>query len=146
MLFNNRDFDFSFFEIPGSDFQLEIERGKFVSPATGFLRGNMMRDEYVPYKNYNEVKLIPTSKREEVLWKIMELSFAITDLNLYLDGHPSDLESYELLQKYVDEKRALDQEYVTKYGPLKVTNTKTKQYEWTKSPWPWDYMGGNKYV
>ena len=25
MLFNNQDFDFSFFEIPGNDFKLEIE-------------------------------------------------------------------------------------------------------------------------
>ncbi len=146
MLFNNNDLDFSFFEIPGSDFKLEIDRNKFVSPSTGFQRGNMMRDEYIPYKNYNDVKLIAKNEQERLRLKIMELAFAITDFNLYLDLHPDDTESYKIFKQYVDEGKKLEQEYTTKFGPLAITNVQSQKYEWLKNPWPWDESGGNLYV
>lgn len=144
MLFNNRDFDFSFFEIPGSDFKLEINRNKFVNPKEGFQRGNMMNDEYLPYKNYNAIPLIPKNDREQKLYKVMEIDFALVDLNLYLDMHPNDIEAYRLFQKYVEEEKKAKKEYTENYGPIVVTNAKYNNYEWPKNPWPWD--GGDMYV
>lgn len=146
MLFNNNDFDFSFFEIPGSDFKLEIDRSKFVNPSEGFQRGNMMRDEYVPYRNYNSIPLVPKSDREQKLYKVMELGFALVDLNLYLDNYPDDLEAYRLFQKYVEEEKKAKEEYTSKYGPIVFTNANYKTYEWLKNPWPWDNTGGSMYV
>lgn len=146
MLFNNNDFDFSFFEIPGSDFKLEINRNKFLSPKEGFQRGNMLRDEYEPYKNYNAVLLRASNNREQKMLKVMEYAFAIVDLNLYLDMHPEDQEAYRLYQTFIDEGRKAEQEYIQTYGPIVVTNASSSEYEWLKNPWPWDSMGGNMYV
>lgn len=146
MLFNNNDFDFSFFEIPGSDFKLEMNRNKFVSPSEGFQRGNMQRDEYKSYKNYNSVMLQASNDREQKMLKVMEYAFAIVDLNLYLDMHPEDMEAYRLYKSYIDEGRKAEQEYINVYGPLVITNADTSNYEWLKNPWPWDSMGGNMYV
>ena len=146
MLFNNNDFDFSFFEIPGSDFKLEMNRNKFVSPSEGFQRGNMQRDEYKSYKNYNSVMLQASNDREQKMLKVMEYAFAIVDLNLYLDMHPEDMEAYRLYKSYIDEGRKAEQQYINAYGPLVITNADTSNYEWLKNPWPWDSMGGNMYV
>jgi len=146
MLFNNNDFDFSFFEIPGNDFKLEIDRNKFVSPKEGFQRGNMVRDEYVPYQNYNDLNLVPRNDREKKLLKVYEFCFALNDLNLYLDLHPEDSEAYRLFQKYVEEEKRAKKEYVSMYGPLVLTNANYPNYEWPNNPWPWDNQGGNMYV
>lgn len=146
MLFNNNDFDFSFFEIPGSDFKLEINRNRFVSPSEGFLRGNMINDEYVPYKNYNAVQLVPRNDREKRMLKIYEYCFALNDLNLYLDTHPDDMEAYRLFQQFVEEEKRARKEYSEMYGPIVLTNANYPNYKWSENPWPWDSMGGNMYV
>ena len=146
MLFNNNDFDFSFFEIPGADFKLEIDRNKFVNPNEGFQRGNMMRDEYIPYKNYNAISLIPTNEQEKKMYEVMKYAFAIVDLNLYLDLHPEDEDAYHLFQRYVEEEKKARKEYNEMYGPVEVTNAKYRTYEWDKNPWPWDNLGGGMYV
>lgn len=146
MLFNNNDFDFSFFEIPGNDFKLEIDRNKFINAQEGFQKGNMMRNEYVPYKNYNPVPVIPKTEMERLLYDVMKLDFAIVDLNLYLDMHPDDNEAYRLFQEYVDEHKKAVKKYNEALGPIVVTNAKYNSYEWLKNPWPWDNLGGGMYV
>lgn len=146
MLFNNNDFDFSFFEIPGSDFKLEIDRNKFVNPHEGFQRGNMMRDEYLPYKNYNALPIVPSNEMEQKLYEVMKYSFAIVDLNLYLDMHPEDGEAYRLFQTFVEEEKKAIKEYNEMFGPVLITNAKYRDYEWSKNPWPWDDLGGGLYV
>lgn len=146
MLFNNRDFDFSFFEIPGSDFKLEIDRNQFVNSKEGFLRGNMMQDEYEPYRNYSAIPFNPKNDYEQKLYKVMELDFALVDLNLYLDMHPEDKEAYQLFQNYVEAEQRAKKEFTEKYGPILFTNVNYQNYEWIKNPWPWDNIGGSQYV
>ena len=146
MLFNNDDFDFSFFEIPGSDFKLEINESKFLSPKEGFQRGNMMRDEYVPYKNYTYLRLVPSDEQECLLLKVMEYSFAINELNLYLDLNPEDMEAFRLFQNYIEEEKKYKKQYNKMYGPIVITDDDSNCYEWSKNPWPWDSLGGNMYV
>lgn len=150
MLFDNTDFNYEmgFFKIPGSDFNQEniVREGKFLSPEEGFLRGNLMKDEYVPYKDYTYFKLVPQNEQETLLFKLMAYSFAINDLNLYLDLHPEDQKAYDLFKKYVKEKNAIEEEYIAKYGPMTVTETESPKFSWLKNPWPWDNMGGSMYV
>ena len=85
MLFDNTDFDYaiSFLSIPGSDFTKETRVDKFLTPEEGFLKGNLEKNEYVPYKNYTYFKLQPETEKENLLFKLMAYSFAINDLNLY---------------------------------------------------------------
>lgn len=148
MLFDNTDYNYeiSFFKIPGSDFKEEARTDKFVSVEEGFLRGNMMRDEYEPYKNMTYFKLQPQNERESLLFKVMAYSFAINDLNLYLDLNPEDKGTFDLFKKIVKEKNKYEEMYAEKYGPMTVTETNGEMFNWIKNPWPWDKTGGSKYV
>lgn len=146
MLFNNNDFDFTFFEIPGSDFKLEIDRSKFVNPNEGFQIGNLLRDEYIPYKNYNAISFVPANEQEKKMYEVMKYAFAIVDLNLYLDVHPEDEDAYHLLQRYVEDEKKVRKEYNEMFGPVEITNVKYQTYQWDNNPWPWDNLGGGMYV
>ena len=120
---------------------------KLVSVDEGFLRGNMFADEYKPYKNYKVKKIVPKTQREELLLEIMELSFAINDLNLYLDLHPEDKHMLKKFNELVEKSCKCEMEYVKNYGSLEVIdNTSDEKFEWIKNPWPWDNEGGTKYV
>lgn len=148
MLFDNTDFNYeiSMFQIPGSDFLKETRVDKFVSPEEGFLRGNMETSLYSPYKNLTYFKLKPETERESLLYQLMAYSFAINDLNLYLDLHPEDKEAYRLFKRYVCTENEIESVYVEKYGPMTVTETNGEYFDWIKNPWPWEREGGSKYV
>lgn len=144
MLFEDNIFDvnLSLF-MPDVDFSRD---NKILEPMEGFLRGNMFKDEYVPYKNLTFFKLNPTSEKEKILFHIMALSFAINDLNLYLDLHPDKKEIFDLFKKYGEEKERLCKDYEKIYGPLELTGTTGPKYNWLDSPWPWESKGGSMYV
>lgn len=148
MLFEGNDYDFNvaFYQIPGMPNKKEMIREKeILNPFEGFLRGNMFKDEYDPYKNYTYLKLEAKSAKEKLLYNIMALSFAINDLNLYLDLNPNDNQAFILLKKYIGEKNHFTNEYVEKYGPLVIDESTGSKYEWL-SGWPWEIQGGDMYV
>ena len=137
MLFDD-NFGFITYDLYG-DLLKKDHNSKLVSVDEGFLRGNMFESEYKPYKNY--------TKREELLLEIMELSFAINDLNLYLDLHPEDSKMLKKFNDLVEKSCKCEMEYVKNYGALEVIdNTSDEKFEWIKNPWPWDNEGGTKYV
>ncbi|MCL1858148.1 MAG: spore coat protein CotJB [Oscillospiraceae bacterium] len=77
--------------------------------------------------------------RAVLLNKISKAGFALNDLALYLDTHPTDVNAlryYEYYQKKHDE---FTNEYESKYGPLtrKITNNSGK-WTWYEGPWPWE--------
>ncbi len=120
---------------------------KLVSIEEGFLRGNMFADEYKPYKNYTYKRIIPKTKKEELIVEIMELSFAINDLNLYLDLNPHDTKMLEVFNNLVEKSCQKEMEYVKKYGSLEVIDSNSNEiFEWIKNPWPWESEGDTKYV
>lgn len=144
MLFEDNDFDINMaFFIPDVNFSRTVN---ILSPMEGFLRGNMFQDEYEPYKNLTYFKLNPKDEKEKLLYQVMAYSFAINDLNLYLDLHPEEKQVLDLFKKYVNEGKMLCQEYVKKYGPLEVTDPMGNKFSWIDSPWPWENKGGSMYV
>ena len=144
MLFEDNDFDVNMaFFIPDVDFN---RTGNVLSPMDGFLRGNMFQDEYEPYKNLTYFKLNPSNDKERLLYQVMAYSFAINDLNLYLDLHPDNKGMLDLFKKYVKEEKELCNEYVNKYGPLEVNEVKGQKFDWINSSWPWETRGGSMYV
>lgn len=141
MLFDGNDFNvISFMEIPGSDFNRKITTVK-----EGFMRGNMFNNEYKPYKNYKVKELVATNDKEEQLFRIMALSFAINDLNLLLDLNPNDRENFNTFKSLIKEKNDLEQKYIEKYGPLTLEETTKNSFDWV-STFPWENEGGSKYV
>lgn len=144
MLFENNDFDLNMaIFMPDVNFSRDV---KLLDPMEGFLRGNMFKVEYLPYKNLTYFKLSPSDEKERDLLKIMALDFAVNDLNLYLDLHPDDKFVFEKFKKYVEELKKLSKEYAKVYGPLELTQTKGNKYDWLDCPWPWDSKGGSLYV
>ena len=144
MLFDE-NIGFFGFTIDPEDFK--FKDSKLCSLDTGFLRGNMFEALYKPYKNYTYRKLGPEDKREEMLLEIMRLSFAINDLNLYLDIHESDKEMLGKFKVLTEKLMKMEMEYVNCYGPLEVCENKsTTKFEWIDNPWPWQNTGGTKYV
>lgn len=118
-----------------------------LNPKEGFLKGNMFKNEYLPYKNYTYSKIIPRTEKEQLLLEIMELSFAINDLNLYLDLHPTDEKVLKEFKDIVEKCCAKEMEFVHKFGPLELIDSdSTKEFKWIEDPWPWQNEGGAKYV
>ncbi len=112
-----------------------------VKPAEGLNRGNMFSDEYIPYKNHI-YKVVVRGRREEVLLKIQELSFAVKDLNIYLDVYPDDLECLEIFKRYSKELDELRKLYEKEFGPICASQiTSSREFTWVKNPWPWDKGG-----
>lgn len=75
--------------------------------------------------------------QQQLLMYITQVSFALTDVNLYLDTHPCDQEA----MAYYQEVRKLREEALDKYqcqfGPLLNDSNNSENWEWVNSPWPW---------
>ena len=120
---------------------------ELVSVEEGFLRGNMYKNEYKPYKNMTYKKIVPQTKREEKLLDIMELSFALNDLNLYLDLHPDNQELLRKFRELVEISCKKEMEFVNEFGPLELIDSDSlKEFKWIMDPWPWQNEKGAKYV
>ena len=83
----------------------------------------------------------PCNTRETLRKRIDEISFAATELNLFLDTHPHCQEALDLYKKCVFTLKTLRKEYVAKYGPLMARDSKdVVPFQWVDSstPWPWE--------
>jgi len=124
--------DFSFLE------NMNLFAGKSVNlNDDGYIYANMFKDEYVPYKNYNVYKLKGSNEEENLKLKIMEKTFIINDLNLYLDIHPNDTDIYSYFRKCEKELSKLIEQYQDRYGSIYL-NGQMEKYDWTNGPWPWE--------
>lgn len=150
MLFdnNNIDLDFSVLNLSGITDNIDnsFDNRNFLTAKEGFLRGNMFRNEYKPYKNLTYVNIKPKNDREAKLFNVMQYAFAITDMNLYLDTHPEDKGALNILKELIMEEEKVKKEYIMSYGPLNVCDIKGDKFNWIDGPWSWENMGGNMYV
>ena len=82
----------------------------------------------------------------KALCELMALSFAITELGLYLDTHKDDKEALRLFREYVALAGEGRKRYEAAYGPLrqKASGTGKDVWSWIESPWPWEFEGGHK--
>jgi hypothetical protein len=56
--------------------------------------------------------------RVEMLRKIQQLEFAVVELNLYLDNHPTNTKAIEDFNKFTEQLMHLKKEYETKFRML----------------------------
>ncbi len=157
MLFdnNNVDLDFSLLNLTGLTKDMNLNYNfnsinnddrNLLTAKEGFLRGNMFKNEYVPYQNLTFINITPKSSREAKLYNVMAFSFAINDLNLYLDLHPDDRGKLIFLENLIAEEKKAKEEFIKEFGPLEICDTKGNKFEWIDSPWPWDELRGDIYV
>ena len=77
--------------------------------------------------------------KHALLKEIMALNFAVNDLVLYLDTHPSDRCALKKHSEYVEKVIKLTEEYQKLYGPLTFNYTNEGNcWQWADEPWPWE--------
>lgn len=108
----------------------------------GFNKGNMFKNLYSKYKNYT-YNLKVNNAKDELLYKIQMYTFALKDLNLYLDVYPEDKNMLKIFQDYKNKLKEYKNRYINEYGPLHSNNVNSlNKWTWINNPWPWD-KGGN---
>lgn len=154
MLFDNNDgngFNYTFLDLAGLTNDINNNSNSdnlnLYSSKEGFLRGNMFRNEYKPYKNYDFVNISPKNDREAKMYNVMQYEFAILDMNLYLDLNPNNRYALNILKELIRLENEAKEEYEKEYGPLEICDISGNDYDWIKSPWSWEKEdGGSIYV
>lgn len=83
--------------------------------------------------------------REKLLNRINEVSFAVDDILLYLDTHPSCEKALAFYQECAEERKKLMKEYAQCYGPLTIDDaieSCDNAWKWAEQPFPWETEGG----
>lgn len=85
--------------------------------------------------------------KAELKKKIFEIDFAIYELALYLDTHPTCKRAMELLEEYRKKRKDIITVYENNFGKF-ITNIQDAPasgcWQWLNSPWPWenDFLEG----
>lgn len=117
-----------------------IQNKQIYDPYNGFIRGNMFPELYNSYKLNKPLEITPINEQAELLTYVDALTFAMIDLNLYLDVYPNDRETLELFNQYRMQADEYTKKYESKYGPLELTSNSlnTFPWAWDNAPWPWE--------
>ena len=75
--------------------------------------GTIFKDLHDPYK-FMPSKQKFDSKKEQLLYILMQYRFYIWDLHLYLDTHPNNEEALKLKEKYQEDLEKLENLYECK--------------------------------
>ena len=77
--------------------------------------------------------------QNQLLQWINEASFAVTDIVLYLDTHPDDIDAMAYFNYYNEERKKALALYSAEYTPLTLDNTQdSTHWYWVTDPWPWE--------
>ncbi len=77
------------------------------------------------------------TERERMLRRIQATQFALWELHVYRDTHPTCREAaakYKDTEARLKERRA---QYEEKYGPLDERTETGNRWAWIRNPWPW---------
>lgn len=125
-----------------NEFEIEKKQNTNIlyDPYNGLIRGNLFKNLYDKYIDEEPYEIKPMNEQAQKLTEIDALSFALVDLNLYLDINPDNKEAINLFNNYREKKESLIKEYEKKYGPITLESDSLNSYpwEWINMPWPWD--------
>lgn len=76
------------------------------------------------------------TNREKLLRNLSAIQFALWELHLYLNTHPTDMQALALHEQYKIKYAKCKKEFEEQYGPL--TASRGEGIDWLKNPWPWD--------
>ena len=76
---------------------------------------------------------------EQLSDEIAAVRFALIELGLFLDTHPTDSEALSLFSEYRDKLLALSEQYINLFGPLEMYDVNEKNgWTWGLTPMPFD--------
>ncbi len=94
---------------------------------------------FLPFRNMYKTEDLPDTP----LVQLMALNFAMIELNLYLDTHPSDHDALEMHRDYRELFRKMKKQYEKQYGPVMARDSDDPNFfTWVSDPWPWDKQKG----
>lgn len=84
--------------------------------------------------------------RECLMLQVMEISFMLDDVRLYLDTHPEDKDGLQLLKQVIQKRKQLMKDFAEKNFPLTMDcmadlyekNPESDCYCWNKGCMPWE--------
>lgn len=77
-------------------------------------------------------------EKESLLYQIAAWDFRKTDLALFLDTHPHDMQAIMLFEEAKYQSNILRTMYENNYGPLVQGTTCPNHWDWVNDPWPWE--------
>ena len=79
--------------------------------------------------------------KAELKKKIFSYDFAIHELVLFLDSHPTNKKAMALLDEYRKRRAELVEAYEKRFGEFIITACDvptTDCWKWLEGPWPWE--------
>ena len=79
--------------------------------------------------------------KKELKKTVFAYDFAIHELVLFLDSHPTNKKAMELLKEYKKRRMEAIEAYESKYGKYFVCVNdvpETDCWKWLEGPWPWE--------
>ena len=73
--------------------------------------------------------------------RIDQVSFAVVEMNLYLDTHPEDEDALAFFREKVELRKEALKQYAEQYDPLTIDTANdrmSRSFEWVMQPWPWE--------
>ncbi len=83
---------------------------------------------------------LDTMERAELLRQVQMHQFAMYDLALYLDTHPTDSDALDALLAHRDACERVTAVYVKRFGALRKDQVGAEHgwAAWSNTPWPWE--------
>ncbi len=107
----------------------------------GYLKGNLFKNLYKSYKNYKVANVNIKNEKDELLFNLDQIQFAMHELNLLLDINPNNKEALNLFNNYKNTYTNLLGEYQSKYGPINVVGSdNSTPFNWVSEKFPWEVM------
>lgn len=79
------------------------------------------------------------AEKDSLMRRIDQASFAIDDVLLYLDTHPTDQEALKYYHYVAGLRKEALETWQAQYGPLLVDSVKnTDRWTWVTEKWPWE--------
>ena len=117
----------------------EREGVELYSPEDNMFKGNIFKNEYIPFGKHLIFVANPKKESEKLLKKIQEYSLAAHDLRLYLDIYPCTKKIFDKYSSYASKANELIAEYERNYGVLLLTSATWEHnktsYNVTPSVW-----------
>ena len=81
-----------------------------------------------------------TMERADLLRQVQMHQFALYDLALYLDTHPTDADALDALLAHRDACERASEAYVKRFGALckEQVGAEDGWAAWSNTPWPWE--------
>ncbi len=111
-------------------------------PYEGYLKGNLFKNLYEEYGNYKPNNIKINNEKEESLFNLNQICFALHEINLYLDVFPNDREALNIFSNYEKMYNSMLSSYQEKYGPINVNSVNGNDipFSWVSGAFPWEVM------